>query len=166
VLYTFSGGADGANPYAELTVSAKGTLYGTARNGGSAGVGTAFSLTAKGTFTLLHTFLGPSDGANPVAGLLVNGTALYGAASLGGSKGDGTLFKMLLKSPTTSFKVLHDFNGAKESANPLATPAIAPSAALLGTTEPAQQLFNAVPNTAAGGSDWVYCTKNPPSCGN
>lgn len=166
VFYAFSGGNDGANPYAELAVSAKGTLYGTARNGGSAGLGTAFSLTGKETFTVLHTFEGPGDGANPVAGLFLDGATLYGVASLGGSKGDGTLFRMREANPTTSFKVLHDFNGVKQSANPLATPVLAPSGALLGTTEPAQTLLMTVPDTADGGSDYEWCTKNPPSCGN
>jgi len=127
---------------------------------------TVFSVTTKGTLTVLHPFTGVSDGANPVAGLSLEGATLYGVASLGGSKGDGTLFRMNVQSPTSSFKVLHNFNGVKQSANPLATPVLAPSASLLGTTEPMQDLFNAFPNSADGGGIYEYCTKNPPSCGN
>jgi hypothetical protein len=37
LLHSFQG-SDGANPYAPLTVSAKGNLYGAARNGGSSGI--------------------------------------------------------------------------------------------------------------------------------
>jgi len=37
LLHAFQG-SDGANPYAPLTVSAKGNLYGAARNGGSSGI--------------------------------------------------------------------------------------------------------------------------------
>lgn len=166
VLYRFAGGDDGANPYAALTVSTKGVFYGTARNGGAAGLGTAFSITKKGILTVLHTFTGVSDGANPAAGLFLDGTLLYGVASLGGAKGDGTLFRLQETSPTTSFKVLHTFSGAKQSANPLSTLVMAPSAALLGTTEPAQVLLEARPDTASGGSGYEWCTKNPPSCGN
>jgi hypothetical protein len=35
VLYTFSGGADGATPYASLVRDAAGNLYGVAAQGGS-----------------------------------------------------------------------------------------------------------------------------------
>ncbi len=34
VIYTFAGGADGANPYAGLTLDKAGNLYGTAHSGG------------------------------------------------------------------------------------------------------------------------------------
>ncbi|MGA2130973.1 MAG: hypothetical protein ABSH50_01550 [Bryobacteraceae bacterium] len=61
---------------------------------------------------------------------------------------------------------MHTFTGANQSANPLATPILAPSAALPGTTEPRQVLDNVKPNTSGGGSAWVYCTKNPPACAN
>jgi uncharacterized repeat protein (TIGR03803 family) len=42
-LHTFTGGNDGRNPYASLTLSGK-ILYGTASDGGSFGYGTVFSL--------------------------------------------------------------------------------------------------------------------------
>jgi uncharacterized repeat protein (TIGR03803 family) len=42
-LYSFTGGSDGANPIGGLILSSN-TLYGTTRNGGSSGNGTAFSL--------------------------------------------------------------------------------------------------------------------------
>ena len=37
------------------------------------------------TFTVIHNFTGGSDGANPLAGFLIDGTTLYGTASSGGS---------------------------------------------------------------------------------
>ncbi len=164
VLHSFEASVDGANPYAPLSLDTKGNVYGTARNGGTSGFGTLFTVTKGGALSILHTFSGVTDGANPVAGVLAIGSALYGAASLGGSNGDGTLF--LLELPTSTFKVLHTFNGANQSANPLATPILAPSAALLGTCEPMLILDGPRPQTTDAGSDFSFCTKNPPVCGN
>ena len=44
VLHGFTGGSDGANPYAGL-IANQGALYGTTSSGGSAGYGTVFKLT-------------------------------------------------------------------------------------------------------------------------
>ena len=45
VLYSFSGGADGAYPEAGLIRDAAGNLYGTTYGGGASGYGTVFKLT-------------------------------------------------------------------------------------------------------------------------
>ena len=53
VLYTFTGGADGANPYGWLTPDGKGHLFGTTsaggdtncHNGSLTGCGTVFEIT-------------------------------------------------------------------------------------------------------------------------
>ena len=37
VIYNFTGGADGYNPYAGVSIGASGVLYGTAANGGTDG---------------------------------------------------------------------------------------------------------------------------------
>ena len=44
VLYSFTGGSDGAKPQASLLLDAEGNLYGTATAGGSAGNGTVFKI--------------------------------------------------------------------------------------------------------------------------
>src|SRR6266481_1072267 len=66
-LYSFSGGNDGAYPFAGLVLS-NNTLYGTASQYGSSGNGTVFKLNTDGTgFATLHSFAGsPNDGATPV----------------------------------------------------------------------------------------------------
>src|SRR6202046_5073267 len=46
------------------------------------------------TFTVIHNFTGGSDGANPLAGFLIDGTTLYGTASSGGSSRHGVVFAM------------------------------------------------------------------------
>jgi uncharacterized repeat protein (TIGR03803 family) len=87
---------DGANPYAGLIVSGN-TLYGTTQNGGSSGDGTLFKLNSDGTgFATLYNFTGGSDGANPMAGVILSGNTLYGTTSAGGSSFFGTVFSLSL----------------------------------------------------------------------
>jgi len=78
VLYSFQGGSDGAFPEAGL-IEVGGVLYGTTSGGGSGclgiGCGTVFKLTTAGVETVLYSFKGGSDGADPFAGLIeVGGT--------------------------------------------------------------------------------------------
>jgi uncharacterized repeat protein (TIGR03803 family) len=111
VLHSFSGtAADGANPYAGLTLIGS-TLYGTTQFGGSGRHGTIFSISTGGSnFQVLYSFTGYDDGGDPQAGLTPAGSTLYGAAEVGGSSGDGTIFS--LNTSTGSFQVLHTFSGA------------------------------------------------------
>ena len=48
VLYSFTGGSDGENPFAGLIADASGNLYGTTYQGGAYGYGTVFKLTGAG----------------------------------------------------------------------------------------------------------------------
>jgi uncharacterized repeat protein (TIGR03803 family) len=62
-LHTFTGGSDGANPFAGLILSGS-TLYGTADSGGSSGYGTLFAINTSGTgFRVLVSFNGVNDGS-------------------------------------------------------------------------------------------------------
>ncbi|MGC1986425.1 MAG: choice-of-anchor tandem repeat GloVer-containing protein [Candidatus Cybelea sp.] len=96
VLYRFTGGSDGGNPYSTL-LEVNGTLSGTTSRGGTYGLGTVFSMSTSGSEQVLHSFNG-SDGAHPDADSLidVNGT-LYGTTHVGGFKrgctrdGNGTV---------------------------------------------------------------------------
>jgi uncharacterized repeat protein (TIGR03803 family) len=45
VLYSFTGGADGANPHGSLVRNVAGKLFGTTMYGGTYGEGTVFQLT-------------------------------------------------------------------------------------------------------------------------
>src|SRR5262249_47185205 len=63
-LHNFAGASDGANPYAGLLL-AGGTLYGTAKNGGTSSDGALFAMSTNGTgFMTLRSFTG-ANGANP-----------------------------------------------------------------------------------------------------
>jgi uncharacterized repeat protein (TIGR03803 family) len=96
VLYSFTGGADGADPVAGLVMGPHGTLYGTTEYGGTNNDGTVFEINpTTGQETVLYSFTGGNDGANPVAGLLdVNGI-LYGTTKYGGTDNDGTVFRIV-----------------------------------------------------------------------
>jgi uncharacterized repeat protein (TIGR03803 family) len=106
---------DGAYPNSGLILSGT-TLYGTASQGGSGGIGTVFAINADGTcFTNLHSLktesLSPpyfrTDGAYPHGGVILAGNTLYGTAILGGSAENGAVFAV--NTDGASFTVLHSF---------------------------------------------------------
>jgi uncharacterized repeat protein (TIGR03803 family) len=72
-----------------------GTFYGTTAWGGANNLGTVFSVTPSGAETVVHSFQGGNDGANPVGGLLNLGGTLYGTTSAGGPYGGGTVFAIV-----------------------------------------------------------------------
>ena len=72
VLYTFTGGAEGANPAANLIVDAAGNLYGTTPLGGAYGRGVVFKLETQGSESVLYSFTGGTDGGVPAAGLVMD----------------------------------------------------------------------------------------------
>src|SRR5271165_1225063 len=68
VLYHFKGGSDGATPSASLVADVAGNLYGTTASGGTSSLGTVFEVSPPGTVwteTVLYSFAGGNDGANP-----------------------------------------------------------------------------------------------------
>ena len=122
---TYGTNSDGASPHAGLILSGN-TLYGTTAYGGSSGNGTVFAVNTDGTgFKNLYSFTAPgpytginSDGANPVAGLILSGNTLYGTAQAGGSSGNGTVFAV--STDGTDFTTLYSFTGSSDGANPQA----------------------------------------------
>jgi len=124
VLYAFNGGSDGAFPYAGVILDATGNLYGTTTGGGSTqcgfggGCGTVYKLSQSGglwTETVLHSFIGGSDGAFPQAALVFDKAGdLYGTASAGGSEtcggyGCGVVFELTPTSGGWTENVLYSF---------------------------------------------------------
>jgi len=99
VLHSFAGGGDGANPLDAPVLDKAGNMYGTTAAGGASGatllgLGTLFKVDAAGHESVVYTFTGGTDGANPYAHLLVDASGnLYGTASAGGCCGQGTVFE-------------------------------------------------------------------------
>jgi uncharacterized repeat protein (TIGR03803 family) len=101
VLYVFTGGADGGSPWSDLIFDARGSLYGTTKDGGaSAGDGTVFRLTpglnGKWSKTVLHSFhYDQKDGIEPTTRLVLDKAGnLWGTTSHGGTNGQGTIFEL------------------------------------------------------------------------
>jgi uncharacterized repeat protein (TIGR03803 family) len=94
VLFSFAG-ANGANPEGGVTGDSAGNLYGTTVNGGAASAGVVYKLDTAGQETLLYSFKGGTDGANPLAGLILDSAGnLYGTASMGGNSQTGVVFAL------------------------------------------------------------------------
>ena len=116
VLYSFAGGSDGMDPVTIMEAN-DGNFYGVtafggltagdaawcitvASKNGVTGCGTLFQLTPSGVETVLHAFIGGSDGSGPVAGLIqATDGHFYGVTETGGTcssqapYGCGTVFK-------------------------------------------------------------------------
>ncbi|MBV8976327.1 MAG: hypothetical protein JO261_00820 [Alphaproteobacteria bacterium] len=111
VLYRFTGGNDGGEPWGSLIRDAGGNLFGTTTAGGAHNVGVIYKLAPDGTETVLHDFGGAS--AAPWGSLLpdANGN-LYGVAR----GGNGTVYKL---APDGTFTVLHTFcSNCSDGQNP------------------------------------------------
>ncbi len=139
VLHTFSGGRDGGNPYAGLSIDRAGNLYGTTYAGGE-GYGTVFQLKHSGSNWIevpLYTFKGngANDGAGPTARVIFGPDgALYGTTANGGGSGCraqgaydgcGTVFRLSV--PASACKsaicpwsetVLYRFTGESDGGYP------------------------------------------------
>ncbi len=141
VLHSFNG-ADGANPYGGVIVSQSGALYGTTNSGGAYNLGVVFQLnppTVTGgpwTETVLHSFAGGSDGANPQAPVVFDSHgALYGTTYAGALSNMGTVFQLTPPGGTGAWTetVLRSFSGS-DGANPRAAVIFDSTGALDGTT--------------------------------
>jgi uncharacterized repeat protein (TIGR03803 family) len=132
ILHRFTGTPDGASPVGGLILDSAGNLYGTTEMGGSAGVGTAFKVTASGVETVLYSFGGTPDGAYPQAGVIRDSNGnLYGTTSSSGTGGFGTVFKLNAAGDET---ILHNFSGGSDGATPLAGLLRTANGNLYGTT--------------------------------
>ena len=132
VLHSFSG-SDGAAPHGGLVRDSTGNLYGTTSSGGAYGLGTVFKIDTGGTETVLHSFAGSPDGAQPYAGLVMDGAGnFYGTTENGGASGFGTVFKV---DNTDTETVLHSFaGGSSDGADPTARVILDLTGNLYGTT--------------------------------
>ena len=89
VIHSFGGGSDGSSPGTALVIDISGALYGTTPLGGALNFGTAFKLKpprlgGAWTESVLHSFMGQSDGAFPEASLLLDASGnLYGTTQNG-----------------------------------------------------------------------------------
>ncbi len=125
VLYSFTGGSDGKNPYGGVTLDGSGNLYGTTVAGGSGGAcagdgcGVVYKLTkSHGAWTqsVLYNFTGGNDGFGPGNALIFDKAGnLYGSTPDGGKQGFGVVYTLIpRKNGQWTQKVLHSFTGGND----------------------------------------------------
>jgi uncharacterized repeat protein (TIGR03803 family) len=138
VLYSFAGGSDGANPQGLLYRDYRGNLYGTTYSGGTANTGTVFEITSEGVESVLYSFAGGTDGANPAAGLIYKAGNLYGTTTAGGATGNGTVFELIRPvgaRKAWTEKILYSFGSSPDGSSPIAGVTFDKMGNLLGTTQ-------------------------------
>lgn len=129
ILYSFtSSNGDGFEPLAGVAFDGKGNLYGTTFAGGTSFSGTVFQLSpgSNGVWTekVLYSFgASNTDGSGPGANLVIDSAGnFYGTTRRGGTLGFGTIFKLTPGSNGSwTEKVLHNFTGGSDGANPNGT---------------------------------------------
>ena len=143
VLYSFTGGADGAFPATSLISDASGNLYGTTIAGGDPastcgagvygpGCGAVFKLDTSGQESTLYALTGGTDGGTPLASLIWGpGGNLCGTADFGGAFGFGVVFSLDLTGKET---VLHSFGRGPDGKFPAGSLIHDAAGNLYGTT--------------------------------
>lgn len=132
---------DGMAPSAGVVFDAGGNLYGTTNQGGVYRAGIVYELTrtAGGSWAerIPHNFAAGSDGANPVAGLILdNAGNLYGTTASGGVYANGIAFELTRRQGGVwSEKILHTFKRGNDAALPQAGLSLDAAGNLYGTTD-------------------------------
>jgi uncharacterized repeat protein (TIGR03803 family) len=168
VVYSFIGGSDGQYPTDSPAIDPSGNLYGTTSSGGydpclGIGCGAAWELspTSGGwAFTLIHDFVGGRDGAQPLAGFILDAAGnLYGTTGDGGNDnacvalgpGCGAVIEFSPTATGWTETTLATFDGPHTGWYPLANLTRDAAGNLYGTTE------------YGGSSD--YCNGTTGGCG-
>ncbi|HEY9028540.1 MAG TPA: choice-of-anchor tandem repeat GloVer-containing protein [Burkholderiaceae bacterium] len=133
LLHEFLGRDDGAHPLGGVTLGPDGRLYGTARDGGTFGAGTVFSIAPDGSdFVVLHEFVDGPDGCGIESPLAVGPDgALYGANPGCGPRNGGVTFRV---GTDGSFTALHAFGHFDRLGESPAGVSFGPDGTLYGTT--------------------------------
>ncbi len=167
ILYTFTGGADGAYAFQDgkLFLDRAGNLYGTTVEGGLAsgcggiGCGTIFELSPAGTGyseATLYTFTGGNDGGNSDVGLTQRSGKLYGVAQTGG-QGFGVVFELSKAAGVWTETSIYSFAGGVDGALPVGQLSVDTAGNLLGTTlgDSVSNLYGTVYKLTSSGSAWT-----------
>jgi len=116
VLYSFTGGADGAEPSSGVIRDSAGNLYGTTYAGGVANKGVVYKVDTTGHQTVLYSFLGAADGGYPTSGVIRDSAGnLYGTAGVGGTANKGVVYRVSAAGQET---VLYSFMGGSDGSSP------------------------------------------------
>ena len=182
VLYSFTSGADGSQPYNGVTLDPHGNLYGTTVTGGTGmacegGCGVVYKLTRgpgdTWTQRVLYNFKGGDDGSGPGAGLTFDRRGnLYGMTPTGGAYGLGVIYRL---SPNGAGgwtqSVIHAFTGGDDGSSGSAGRLLLHAGSLYGvaTVGGTYGKGTAFKLTPAAAGSWtfqtLYAFKGPPDGG-
>jgi uncharacterized repeat protein (TIGR03803 family) len=186
ILYSFPTAKQGYVPWGDLVFDSAGNLYGATYFGGGKGTtcdafykycGAIFELSppktkgGKWTETVLHSFAGGTDGANPNGGLVLDSKGNVYGTTYGGGNGDwGTVYE--LKPPTRkggewSEDQLHVFATGNAGGLPSAGVIFDSNGNLYGTT--LGTLFRLAPPSKKSGhwkrtTLYAFCNQNGGGC--
>jgi uncharacterized repeat protein (TIGR03803 family) len=176
-LHSFYGGKGGSTPLGGLVMDSLGSLYGTTKLGGGAGVGVVFRLSKSSsgwTQTVLHTFGGGGDGRYPSGSLAFDAAGnLYGTTQGGGAYSDGTNYSggtVYQVSPTSgggwTEKVVHSFGNGTDGLSPRANVIVDKAGNLYGTTiyggaNSLGTVFEVSPGSGGSWNETVLYSFNP-----
>src|SRR5271166_201225 len=173
LLYSFAQGGDGQHPWGGVIFDQSGNLCGTTVYGGAYGNGAIYKLTPSGsgwTESILYSFTGAADGANPYAGLISDqADNLFGATSTGGSGNGGTVFELARSNGSWEFNLLYSFTGASGqfAAGPVANLAFDSTGNLYGTTHgDGPYNYGAVFKLTPANGTWSYTSLHDFTGGN
>jgi hypothetical protein len=171
-LYSFTGGSEGAFPVARVIPGANGTLYGSTFAGGNAywvnGAGVVFNLRPPAHLmgsvfspwaeTVLHTFAGGSDGANPVGDLIFDHAGnIYGAASCltGEQDCQGTVYEIMPSGGGWTETILYAFSIGSNGYYPTGGVIFDNAGNLYGATEAGGIFWGTVFQLTPSGNGWT-----------
>jgi uncharacterized repeat protein (TIGR03803 family) len=160
VLYTFTGGEDGGQPFGGVIRDSGGSIYGTTSVGGTHGYGTVFQLVPGGgawTLNTLYNFQYTPDGGLPYGGLTFDRFGdLFGTASAGGPGDGGTVFELKPSGGNWTYSLVYGLSGSGRS-GPEASLAIDAAGNLYGTTfGDGDYGYGSVFKLTPSGSSWTY----------
>ena len=117
VLYEFTGGLDGGNPYTGVIRDSAGNLYGTTGYGGASNAGVVYKIDTTGHETVLYNFTQYRISANAVIRDAAGN--LYGSTQAGGNMNCLTGCGMVYRIDTAGHEtVLYSFTGGADGGNP------------------------------------------------
>jgi uncharacterized repeat protein (TIGR03803 family) len=132
VLYTFTGGAYGAEPNGAIALDSSGGLYGVTTDTASSS-SVVYKIDSSGQESVLHTFTGGADGFQPNGVIVDSSGNIYGSTFYGGNlpgtSGCGVVYALDQAGNQT---ILHTFTGV-DGCNPNSTVVRDSSGNLYGT---------------------------------